>query len=637
MPDDRDRSDTSAPWWTSAVVYQVYPRSFCDANGDGVGDLRGVLDRVDHLAALGIDAVWLSPVYPSPMIDGGYDVADHQDVDPLFGDLADFDELIARLHDHGIRLILDVVLDHTSDRHTWFRSALRGPGDPKRDWYWWRPPRPGREPGEPGAEPTNWRSYFGGSAWTLDPASGMYDLHLFDRSQPDLNWENAAVREALYSMLRWWLDRGVDGFRMDVVNLLSKALPLHDGEVGADGLGDGTPFFETGPRIHDFVQELHREVLARHGQRLLTVGEMLGVTAEDARDFTDPARRELDMVFQFEHVTLDQAPGDTFEPRPLPLPVLKRSLGRWQEVMATRGWNSLYWSNHDQPRAVSRFGNDDPAWRERSAKALATVLHLHRGTPFVYQGEELGMTNGRFERIEDFRDVESLNYARRSRRLGLDEDEIVRRLRAVSRDNARTPVQWSPAKNAGFGDATPWLPVHPNHAWIDAETQRRDSDSVFHHYRRLIALRHAEPVVALGDFTLLAPDHPRLYAFARRLGDDELLVVANASEEELDLAEAGVPVPVEAELLLGNVPGREGPAVAGVLRGWEARVYRIGSERPGGHGDHDDGRRRRSVTSANVRHGPAATAGASRRPAESSARSRSRRARFRPARTASRT
>ncbi len=569
------RSEHPAPWWTAATVYQVYPRSFRDANGDGIGDIAGILAEVEHLEALGVDAVWLSPVYPSPMRDGGYDVADYQGVDPVFGTLADLDALIEALHARGMRLILDVVLNHTSDQHAWFQASRRGRDDPKRSWYWWRPPRAGMQAGAPGAEPTNWRSYFGGPAWTLDPTSGEYYLHLFDTSQPDLHWELPEVREALYAMLRWWLARGVDGFRMDVINLVSKTLPLRDGdEIGADGLGNGCPLFESGPRIHAFMQELHREVLGSAGKVLLTVGEMLGVTPEQARDFSDPRRRELDMVFQFEHVTLDQAGGDKFEVRALPLTTLKRSLGRWQAALAERGWNSLYWCNHDQPRPVSRFGDDRPEWRERSAKTLATTLHLHRGTPFVFQGEELGLRNHPFDDLGHFRDVESLNYVRSARAIGLSDTEILRRLRIKSRDNGRTPMPWHAGPNAGFGTGTPWLSVHADAQSVNAAAQRADPESVFHHYRRLAALRRALPVVALGDFRMLAAEHERLYAFERRLGGDVLLVVANWSDAEQPLAEAGVTVPPRAERLLDTVRAADGPGDPSVLRGWEARVYR---------------------------------------------------------------
>jgi oligo-1,6-glucosidase len=568
----------TAPWWTRATVYQVYPRSFADANGDGVGDLRGVLEHLDHLEALGVEAVWLSPVYPSPMRDNGYDVADYQGVDPLFGTLADLDALIAALHARGMKLILDVVLNHTSDAHPWFQAARRATDDPLRDWYWWRAPRAGFRGGEPGAEPTNWRGYFGGPAWTYDARTDAYYLHLFDTSQPDLNWEHPPVREALFAMLRWWLARGVDGFRMDVINLVSKELPLRDGPVtGPDGLGDGYAYVQSGPRIHEFVQELHRQVLGSAGKVLLTVGEMVGVTPEQAVAFTDPERREVDMVFTFEHVSLDQGPGGKFDLRPLPLPLLKGTLARWQEALAARGWNSLYLSNHDQPRSVSRFGDGRPAWRARSAKALATVLHLHRGTPFVYQGEELGMPNHPFPNLDAFRDVESTNYVRFARTIGLNDDEILRRLNAKSRDHARTPVPWTAAPDGGFGSAAPWLPHHPDHADFAADAQRADPSSVFHHYRRLIALRRDLPVVALGDFRLLAPDHERLWAFERRLRGDALLVVANCSSADLALAGTGVAIPDEAELLLGTLRPEDAPGDRAKLRGWEARVYRVRS------------------------------------------------------------
>lgn len=566
----------TAPWWTRATVYQVYPRSFRDADGDGVGDLRGVLERLDHLEALGVEAVWLSPVYPSPMRDNGYDVADYRGVDPTFGTLEDLDALIAALHARGMKLVLDVVLNHTSDQHPWFVASRRAADDPLRDWYWWRPPRPGFRGGEPGAEPTNWRGFFGGPAWTYDAATDAYYLHLFDTSQPDLNWEHPPVRAALHETLRWWLARGVDGFRMDVINLVSKVLPLRDGdEIGPDGLGNGFPYVATGPRVHEFLQELHREVLGSAGKVLLTVGEMVGVTTAQAADFTDPARREVDMVFTFEHVSLDHGPGGKFDPRPLALPPLKRNLARWQEELAARGWNSLYFANHDQPRSVSRFGDDRPAWRERSAKALATVLHLHRGTPYVYQGEELGMPNHPFGALDAFRDVESTNFVRLGRALGLDDATVLARLNAMSRDHARTPMPWTATPDGGFGSDRPWLPLHPEHAAFAAVAQRADPHSVFHHYRRLIALRRERPVVALGDFVPLALDHERLWAFERRLGGERLLVVANFSEAPLALAEAGVDVPEGAELVLGNLRPGDAGGDAGTLVGWEARVLRV--------------------------------------------------------------
>ncbi|WP_459644606.1 glycoside hydrolase family 13 protein [Kineococcus sp. NUM-3379] len=563
-------------WWSDAVVYQVYPRSFADSDGDGVGDLGGVLARLDHLSDLGVDVVWLSPVYPSPQDDNGYDISDYQDVDPVFGTLEQFDALLAEVHRRGMKLVLDLVVNHTSDEHPWFVESRSSADSPKRDWYWWRPPRGGMAAGQPGAEPTNWQSFFSGPAWELDEATGEYYLHLFSRKQPDLNWENPEVRAAVYAMMNWWLDRGVDGFRMDVVNLLSKAVrpdgSLPDG-AGADGspYGDGSPHFTNGPRIHEFLAEMHREVFAGRDAELLAVGEMPGVTLEEARLFTDPARAEVDMVFQFEHVGLDHGPGGKFDPRPLRLTDLKASFGRWQAGLADVGWNSLYWNNHDQPRVVSRFGDDSPGFRVRSATCLGTLLHLHRGTPYVYQGEELGMANFPFTHIGEFRDIESLNHHRQAVAAGADEESVLAGLRAMGRDNARTPVQWDASEHAGFTTGTPWLPVNPDFREVNAAAQRDDPDSVLTHYRRLIALRHGEPVVAHGDFTMLLPDDEQVYAFTRRLRSTELLVLANVSGEP-----AAVEVPESwtgSEVLLGNVPG-EAPGDTGELRPWEARVHR---------------------------------------------------------------
>ena len=509
------------PWWKTAVVYQVYPRSFADANGDGIGDLAGLESRLDYLAQLGVDVIWLSPVYPSPQDDNGYDISDYQDIEPVFGTLEEFDRLLGEIHARGMKLVMDLVVNHTSSAHPWFVESRASRENPKRDWYWWRD--------EP---PNDWRSAFSGSAWELDETTAQYYLHIFARSQPDLNWENGTVREAVYSMMRWWLDRGVDGFRMDVINFISKDL--------SDGL-------HCGPRIHEFMHEMHEAVFAGRDEPTLTVGEMPGVTVEQAQRFTDPARGEIDMVFQFEHVNLDHG-ATKWDVHPLRLTDLKRSFGRWQEGLEARGWNSLYWNNHDQPRIVSRFGDDSPEHRVRSAKMLGTILHLHRGTPYVYQGEELGMTNTRFDEIGAFRDIESLNHYAEATAAGDDPDAVLASLRTMSRDNARTPMQWDAGPQAGFTTGEPWIPVNPNYRTINAAEAVEDEDSVFHHYRRLIALRHSEPVVAHGDFTMLLPDDERVYAFTRRLGDDELLVLGNFSGEEAAVAldEPG------GELVLGN-------------------------------------------------------------------------------------
>ncbi len=582
------RPDPAADWWKSAVVYQIYPRSFADSDGDGIGDLRGIIGRLDHLERLGVDVVWLSPVYRSPMDDNGYDISDYRDVDPVFGTLDDLDELIAALHARGIRLVMDLVVNHTSSAHAWFAESRSSRDDPKRDWYWWRPPRPGFAGGEPGAEPTNWGSAFSGPAWTWDEATGEYYLHLFAPSQPDLNWENPEVREAVYSMMRWWLDRGVDGFRMDVINLISKvtvAEPpgLLDGEVagqrhGGTGVidttqyGDASPHVLNGPRVHEFLQEMHREVFAGRPPGLITVGETPGCTVEDARLYTDQSRGEVDMVFQFEHVDLDSGPGGKWDVVPLSVLALKRSFGRWQEGLADLGWNSLYLGNHDQPRCVSRFGDDSDEHRERSATALATVLHLHRGTPYIYQGDELGMTNVGFTDLAQLRDIESLNEHRVAVARGVPPEQAMAAIRYRGRDNARTPMHWDAGPQAGFTTGSPWIAVNRNHTEINAAAQVDDEGSVLAHYRRLVALRHEEPTVAHGDFTMLLPDDERVYAFTRRHGATELLVVANLSSE--DQVEAMVPAGwADAELLLSNA-GERGQGDGFVLGPWEARVLR---------------------------------------------------------------
>jgi len=572
---------SSAPWWTSAVVYQVYPRSFMDSDGDGIGDLRGIASRLDHLQRLGVDVVWLSPIYASPQDDAGYDISDYQAIDPVFGTLEDFDALLADVHARGMRLVMDLVVNHTSDEHPWFVESRSSRDNPRRDWYWWRPARARMQTGAPGAEPTNWGSFFSGPAWALDDATGEYYLHLFSRKQPDLNWENPDVRAAVHAMMRWWLDRGVDGFRMDVINFISKDVAvdggLPDGPV-PDGAvhGDGAAHYVDGPRIHEYLQEMHRAVFAGRPDRLLTVGEMPGVTVEHAAEFTDPARGEVDMVFQFEHVGLDHG-ATKWDVHALRLTDLKASFGRWQAGLADVGWNSLYWDNHDQPRVVSRFG-DDGVHRVRSATALATLLHLHRGTPYVYQGEELGMTNAHFDRLDQYRDIESLNHFAEAIVRGQAPADVLAALRASGRDNARTPVQWDGTRQAGFTTGAPWIEVNPNAREINAAEQYSDPASVFHHYRRLIELRHAEPAVALGDFTMLLPDDESVYAFVRRYGSTELLVLVNVGAGVQPVTVADAAQWSDAELVLGNVaPDRVTPAGARApadLRPWEARVYR---------------------------------------------------------------
>jgi oligo-1,6-glucosidase len=567
--------------WRRWVVYQVYPRSFADADGDGVGDVRGLLGRLDYLERLGVDVVWLSPVYRSPMDDNGYDISDYTDIDPLFGTLADLDKLIAELHSRGMRLVMDLVVNHTSDEHPWFTESRSSRDNPKRDWYWWRDPRPGATPGAPGAEPTNWESHFSGPTWTWDEQTGQYYLHIFSRKQPDLNWENPDVRQAVYAMMRWWLDRGVDGFRMDVINMISKDTSLPDTSHRPGSLyGPGDQHFTCGPRNHEYLQEMHREVFAGRPAHVLTVGEMPDVTIAEAVLFTAPARRELDMVFQFEHVRLDQG-AHKFDLLPVPLTDLKASMAAWQAGLAGRGWNSLYFGNHDHPRSVSRFG-DDGKYRVASAKALATILHLHQGTPYVYQGDELGMANAPFADISDYRDIQALRfYAEAIERGDTDVDlaALLVAMNRVSRDQGRTPVQWDASANAGFTAGTPWIAVNPDHVDVNAAEQVGRAGSVFEHYRRLIALRHADPVVTDGEFELLLPEHPAIWAFVRRGRDAELLAAANFSAEAvsatLPLDAAGW---ADAEVVLASHPDRspqqpqQPPELE--LAPWESVIWR---------------------------------------------------------------
>ena len=566
-----DAAEASSEWWKRAVVYQVYPRSFQDSDGDGIGDLRGILQRLDHLERLGIDVIWLSPIYRSPHADNGYDISDYQDIDPAFGTFDDFTELLDAVHARGMKLVMDLVVNHTSDEHPWFLESRSSLDNPKRDWYWWRPARAGHHPGELGAEPSNWESFFSGPTWTLDEHTGEYYLHLFAKKQPDLNWENPEVREAVYAMMRWWLDRGVDGFRMDVINLISKHPGLPDGTVSeGKTYGDGFPYYSTGPRLHEYLQEMRREVFDGRGA-LFTVGETPGVTTEEAALFSDPERRELDMVFQFEHVSLDHGDGK-FRPRELEPGELAASFTTWQDALAQAGWNSLYLANHDQPRPVSRFGDVTAWWRE-SATALATVLHLQRGTPYVYQGEELGMTNAPFDQIGDYRDVESLNHFTDAVGRGEQPDAVIAGLLRMSRDHARTPVQWDDSLNAGFTTGTPWIRVNPNHTRVNAVSQYDDPGSVFEHYRALIELRHRLPVVADGDFVRVDAGAPAVFAFQRTVDTERLLVVANLSSSVVTplLPDAIREEWRGARPVLTNRAGEH--AVDAALHPWEAKVY----------------------------------------------------------------
>ena len=561
--------------WHRWVVYEVYPKSFADSNGDGVGDLRGLLARLDYLDYLGVDVVWLCPVYRSPMDDNGYDVSDYQDIDPLFGTLDDFDELLGALHSRGMKLVMDLVVNHTSDEHPWFVESRSSKDNHKRDWYWWRDSRAGTKPGTPGAEPTNWESLFSGPTWEWDEATGQYYLHIFSRKQPDLNWENPEVRQAVYALMRWWLDRGVDGFRLDAINMISKDTSLPDTAPRPGSLyGPGEQHFTCGPRIHEFLQEMHREVFAPRAAHILTVGETPWVTIAEAVRFTDAARHEFDMVFHFEHMFLD-AGDHRYDVRPVPLPALKASMAAWQKGLAERGWNSLYWGNHDWPRSVSRFG-DDGTYRVESAKTLATILHLHRGTPYVYQGDELGMANAPFGSIADYRDIEALSfYGAAAARGDVDLADLLSALGCMSRDHARTPVQWDASRGAGFTSGEPWIAINPDYQEVNVSSQLGDHGSVLEHYRLLIALRHSDPVVTEGDFELLVADHPTIWAFLRRGLTAELLVVANCSPSPTTLS---LPLKGDwaaAAVVVANMAGPPAECAPELhLRPWESIVWR---------------------------------------------------------------
>ncbi len=558
LPDSvRTNGTTPNPWWSNAVVYQVYPRSFQDSNGDGIGDLKGITTRLDYLADLGVDVLWLSPVYRSPQDDNGYDISDYQDIDPLFGTLEDMDELLAEAHKRGLKIVMDLVVNHTSDEHAWF-EASRDKYDPHADWYWWRPARPGHAGRAGGrAEPVGF--LFRRFRVGVRPERGKYYLHQFSKKQPDLNWENPAVRSAVYDMMNWWLDRGVDGFRMDVITLISKRLDsagrlpgeygseLEDLPVGEEGYSNPNPFCADGPRQDEFLAEMRREVFAgREG--FLTVGEAPGITAQRNEHITNPANGELDMLFLFEHVDFDCEDNVKWKPLPLDLPQLKRIFAKQQSAVKNAGWASLFTGNHDQPRVVSRWGDDSTEGsRVRSAKAFGLMLHMHRGTPYVYQGEELGMTDVHFTRLDQYRDLESLNaYHQRVEEAEVQSAEsMMAGIAARGRDNARTPMQWDGSAYAGFTapDAAvePWISVNRNHTQINAAGEFDDPDSVYTFYKRLIAIRHENALVAAGDWQLIDADDQYVYAFTRTLGGEKLLVAVNLSADERSICRATPP------------------------------------------------------------------------------------------------
>ncbi len=510
-------------WWKESVVYQIYPRSFKDSNGDGIGDLKGVVQSLDYLKELGIDVIWLSPVYQSPNDDNGYDISDYQSIMKEFGTMKDFDEMLSAAHERGIKIVMDLVVNHTSDEHPWFVESRKSKDNPYRDYYIWRDVKDGKEP-------NNWGSCFSGPAWAFDEDTQMYFLHLFSEKQPDLNWENESVRNEIYKMMNWWIDKGIDGFRMDVISLISKPAGFPDGEIGVNGYAS---FNEAanGPHVHEYLQEMRKKVLDRADT--LTVGECSGVTLDEAKKYARNDGKELNMVFQFEHMDLDSDGTNKWTDKKIDLKEMKAVLTKWQKGLEGIAWNSLFWENHDQPRSVSRYGNDTEKYRELSAKMLATCLHMMQGTPYIYQGEELGMTNAPFGEIGDFRDLDSVNAYHELTEKGIyTKEEMLDYLRYKSRDNARTPFQWDDSDNAGFTDGKPWIMVNPNYKRINAKEQMERKDSVFSYYQDLIRLRKRHPIIVYGRYDLLLPEDKELYVYTRTLGKEKLLVICNFSDNE---------------------------------------------------------------------------------------------------------
>ena len=551
-------------WWKKSVVYQIYPRSFCDSNGDGIGDLNGITGKLDYLKELGADVIWLSPVYESPNDDNGYDISDYQAVMKNFGTMADFDRMLEEIHARGMKLVMDLVVNHTSDEHPWFQESRKSKDNLYRDYYIWKKPKEGKEP-------NNWGSCFGGPAWEYEESSGEYYLHLFSVKQPDLNWENPQVRREVYRMMNWWLDKGVDGFRMDVISLISKDPDFPDGPAGITGYA-AFNYCANGPRVHEYLQEMRWEVL--DGRDTITVGECSGVTLEEALKYASCDGKELSMVFQFEHVDLDfDEKGNKWTDRKCRLTELKEVLSRWQTGLYGKAWNSLFWCNHDQPRVVSRFGNDSPEYREVSAKMLAVCLHMMQGTPYIYQGEELGMTNVPFKGIADFRDLDSINaYWELTGKGIFKEEEMLRFLRYKSRDNARTPMQWDASPNAGFTEGEPWIMVNPNYGEINAADQIGREDSVFSFYKELVKLRKEKPVIVNGEYRLLDPESEDVFVYERSFHEEHLLVVCSFAEKELLWRLPEEMAGQAAKLVIGNYEGQQwGPEL--MLRPYEASVW----------------------------------------------------------------
>ena len=534
-------------WWKESVVYQIYPKSFKDSNGDGVGDIRGIIQKLDYLKELGVNVLWISPMLESPQDDNGYDISDYRRIYEEYGTMEDYEELLCEAHKRSIRILMDLVVNHTSDEHNWFIESRKSKDNPYRDYYIWKDPVNGKEP-------NNWGGAFGGSAWEYDPQTQMYYLHLFSKKQPDLNWENEKVRQEVYDMMKFWCEKGIDGFRMDVISMISKDQRFPDGEMNNGLYGDFGPYCVHGPRVHEFLQEMNQKVLSKYD--IMTVGETAGVTIEEAQKYAGDDRNELNMVFQFEHVESGCGDYGKWTTQKYDFKKFKNIMIKWQEKLQGKAWNSLFLGNHDQPRSVSRFGNDNPVYRETSAKMLATCIHMMQGTPYVYQGEELGMTNVYFDKLEDYRDIESINYFEEFTESGLMTPEhMMKCLMLRSRDNARTPMQWDDSKQAGFTEGEPWIKVNPNYKKINAAQQLEDPDSVFHYYQKLIRLRKEKDIIVYGEFEPLYREDEQIFAYTRKQDQEKLLTVCNFSDKN-----AEVEVPEEfkgAECLITNLGRKE--------------------------------------------------------------------------------
>jgi len=553
-------------WWKKSVVYQIYPKSFNDTTGSGTGDIQGIIEKLDYLKTLGVDVIWLTPIYESPQNDNGYDISDYYSIFQDYGTMEDFEELLKEAHQRDIKVIMDIVVNHTSTEHEWFKQSRSSKDNEYRDFYIWKD-------GNNGQPPTNWESKFGGSAWEYDETTGQYYLHLFDVTQADLNWENEQVRKNVYEMMHFWLNKGVDGFRLDVINLISKDQRFPEDE------SDGRKFYTDGPKIHEYLHEMNQEVFSKYD--IMTVGEMSSTSIDNCIKYTNPERKELNMTFSFHHLKVDYPNGEKWTKADFDFQALKRILSEWQvEMNKGGGWNAIFWCNHDQPRIVSRFG-DDQKYHKESAKMLATTLHMMQGTPYIYQGEEFGMTNPNFEDIHDYRDVESLNAYEILKNEGKSEKEIIEILKQKSRDNSRTPVQWNSSENAGFTTGTPWIPVAKNYKDINAEHAINDPDSIFYHYQKLIQLRKELDIVTEGDYRLIADDHDSVFAYVRTSGNEQLLVVNNFYENEVDFE---VPENVEIDgmnvtMLISNYKDSQPLSRNIHLRPYESIVYHLKNER----------------------------------------------------------